>query len=128
MHPDMVVEERCLRAKYLAIWKFVHELGLGFVFGNPEDINVNLVLEFYAGYDPDDPKQYVPIWGRLIDFLAIAICNYLETPDVPNEPLGNFIVGLTCRDLRHTLCGGNSMAAWVRDKKTGRIRNFQRRI
>lgn len=74
----MVVEERCLRAKYLAIWKFVHELGLGFVFGNPRDINVNLVCVFYTGFNPDDPEQYVSIQGRFIDISSTSICNYLK--------------------------------------------------
>lgn len=43
MHPDMVVEEHHLKAKYLAIWKSFHELELGVVFGNSDDINVNFV-------------------------------------------------------------------------------------
>lgn len=64
----MAVEERRLRDKYLSVWKYFHELGLGFMFGNPRDINVNLVCELYIKFDPDDLEPYVPIQGRLIDF------------------------------------------------------------
>lgn len=60
MHLDLAVHERRLRSKYSAIWKVIHDLGLSYVFGNPGYINVNLIREFYAGYDLE---QYVPIRG-----------------------------------------------------------------
>ncbi|OIT00946.1 hypothetical protein A4A49_38559 [Nicotiana attenuata] len=127
MHPEAAVHERRLQAKYQPIWKGIHDLGLSYMFRNIGDINVNLVREFYAGFDPNDPEQLVPIRGRLIDFSASAICNFLGASDVPQEPLDNFITHPTYRELRHTLCGVNSVAAWVRDKKTNRHWKFPKK-
>ncbi|XP_070037075.1 uncharacterized protein [Nicotiana tomentosiformis] len=78
-------------------------------------------------FDPKDPEQLVPIRGWLIDFSATAICNFLGAPDVPQEPLDYFIARPTYRELRHTLCGVNSVAAWVRDNKTNRHRIFSKK-
>ncbi|OIS97709.1 hypothetical protein A4A49_05447 [Nicotiana attenuata] len=92
VHPEAAIHECRLQAKYQAIWRGINELGLSYVFQNSGDINVNLVREFYVGFDSEDPEQLVPIRGRLIDFLASAICNFLGAPDVPWEPLDHFIV------------------------------------
>ncbi|XP_070045350.1 uncharacterized protein [Nicotiana tomentosiformis] len=127
IHPESAIHERLLQDKYQAIWRGINDLGLSYVFKNTRDINVNLVREFYAGFDPKDPEQLVPIRGRLIDFSASAICNFLGAPDVPQEPLDNFIARPTYRELRRTLCGVNSVAAWVRDKKTNRHRKFPKK-
>ncbi|OIT33407.1 hypothetical protein A4A49_52747, partial [Nicotiana attenuata] len=123
-HLEAAIHERRLQAKYQAIWKGINGLGLIYVFRNSGDINVNLVIAFYASFEPEDPEQLMPIWGRLIDFLASTICNFLGAPDVPQGPLDNFIIRCTYRELRHTLCGVNSVVAWVRDKKTNRHRKF----
>lgn len=117
MYPDLAIDEHRLRVKYPAIWKSIHELGLSYVFGNPWDINVNLIREFYAGYDPDEPEHYVPIWGRLIDFSSSALCNYLGAPDIPHDPLGKIIAHPTYRELRYALCAIKFVAAWVCEKK-----------
>lgn len=127
IHSESVVHERRLKAKYHSIWKGIHDLGLIYVFGNTGDINVNLVREFYAGYDPNDPEQLVPIRGRLIDFSTSTICNYLGAPDVPQEPLDNFITRPTYMVLRHTLCCINSVVSWVHDKKIQRHRKFPKK-
>lgn len=100
---------------------------MSYVIGNPGDINVNFVHEFYAGYELDDPEQYVPIRERFIDFFTSTLCNYLEALNVPHEPLSNFIARMTYQELRHTLCGVNFMAAWVRDKKTHRHRTIPKK-
>ncbi|OIT40669.1 hypothetical protein A4A49_05613 [Nicotiana attenuata] len=77
IHAEDAIHERRLKAKYQAIWRGINELGLSYVLKNTGDINVNLVREFYAGFDPEDPEQLVPIRGRLIDFSTSAICNFL---------------------------------------------------
>lgn len=103
IHSESAVHEWRLQAKYQSIWKGIHDLGLSYVFRNTGDINVNLVRKFYAGFDLNDPEQLVPIRGRLIDFSAIAICNSLGAPNVPQEPLDNFITRPTYQALRHSL-------------------------
>ncbi|OIT30146.1 hypothetical protein A4A49_16269 [Nicotiana attenuata] len=127
VHPEAVIHERSLKAKYQANWRGSQDLGLSYVFKNTWDINLNLVREFYAGFDPQDTEQLVPIRGQLIDFLATAICNFLGAPDVPVDPLDHFIRRPTYRELRHTLCGVDSTLVWVRDKKTNRHKRFPRR-
>nr|XP_033514930.1 uncharacterized protein LOC117279486 [Nicotiana tomentosiformis] len=128
IHFELAIHEQRLQAKYQSIWKGIHDLGLSYMFRNTVDINVNLFWEFYTGFDPNDPEQLVPIKGRLIYFSATTICNFLGAPDVPQEPLDNFITRPTYQALRHTLCGANSMAAWVRDKKTQRHGKFPKKI
>lgn len=67
------------------------------------------------------------IRGRLIDISSSSLCAYLGAPNVPQEPLGNFIVRPTYRELQHTLCGVNSIVAWVCDKKIHRHRKFPKK-
>ncbi|OIT39227.1 hypothetical protein A4A49_52317 [Nicotiana attenuata] len=126
-HPETAIPESSLKAKYQAIWRGIQDLGLSYVFKNTWDINLNLVQEFYAGFDPQDTRQLVPIRGRLIDFSATAICDFLGAPNVPVEPLDQFIRRPTYRELRHTLCGVDSTAAWVRDKVTNRHKRFPKK-
>ncbi|OIT26544.1 hypothetical protein A4A49_25241 [Nicotiana attenuata] len=77
VHLEAAIQERSLKAKYQAIWRGMQDLGLSYVFMNTGDINLNLVWEFYAGFDPQDTEQLVPIRGRLIDFSATSICDIL---------------------------------------------------
>ncbi|OIS97504.1 hypothetical protein A4A49_22754 [Nicotiana attenuata] len=120
VHLEGAIQERSVKAKYSAIWKGIQDLGLSYIFKNTGDINLNLVMEFYAGFDPQDTKELVPIRGRLIDFSSKAICDFLGAPNVPVEPLDQFIRRPTYRELRHMLCGVDSTAAWVLDKETHR--------
>lgn len=85
---------------------------------NPREINVSLFYDFYARWNSNDEEHLVPIRGRLTDISSSALSAYLEVLDVLHEPLGIFIARLTYQDLRHTLCGVDSMAVRVRDKKT----------
>ncbi|OIS97646.1 hypothetical protein A4A49_03996 [Nicotiana attenuata] len=127
IHPEGAIQERSMKAKYPAIWKGIQDLGLSYVFKNTRDINLNLVREFYAGFDPLDTEELVSIRGRLIDFSAKVICDCLGAPNVPMEPLEQFIRRPTYRELRHTLCGVDSTAAWVRDKETNRHKRFPKK-
>ncbi|OIT05918.1 hypothetical protein A4A49_03971 [Nicotiana attenuata] len=99
VHPEAAIHERSLKAKHQAIWRGIQDLGLSYVFKNTGDINLNLVLEFYAGFDPQDTKQLVPIRGRLIDFSATTICNFLvrTSKKVDRMPFANFLTQF----LRH---------------------------
>ncbi|OIT30026.1 hypothetical protein A4A49_40064 [Nicotiana attenuata] len=127
VHPEGAIQQRSVKAKYPAIWKGIQDLGLSYVFKNTGDINLNLVREFYAGFDPHDIEELVPIRGRLIDFSAKSICDFLGAPNVPVEPLDQFIRRPTYRELRHTLYGVDSTAAWVRDKVTNRHKRFPKK-
>ncbi|OIT40496.1 hypothetical protein A4A49_17132 [Nicotiana attenuata] len=127
IHPEGAIQERSVKAKYPAIWKGIQDLGLSYVFKNTGDINLNLVREFYAGFDPIETKELVPIRGRLIDFSAKAICDILGAPNVPVEPLEQFIRRPTYRELRHMLCGVDSTTAWVWDKEINRHKRFPKK-
>ncbi|OIT39239.1 hypothetical protein A4A49_10575 [Nicotiana attenuata] len=124
IHPEGATQERSVKAKYPAIWRGIQDLGLSYVFKNTGDINLNLVREFYVGFDPLDTEELVPIRGRLIDFSAKAICDFLGAPNVPME---QFIRRPTYEELRHMLCGVDSTAVWVRDKETNRHKRFPKK-
>ncbi|OIT06308.1 hypothetical protein A4A49_15868 [Nicotiana attenuata] len=125
IHREAAIHERHLQAKYQAVWRGINELGLSYVFRNTRDMNVNLVREFYAGFDPENPEQLVPIRGRFIvfqprnmQFLRCSGCSWgtlgpLHSPSYISRA--------------ETLCGVNSVAAWVRDKKTNRHRKFPKK-
>ncbi|OIT27997.1 hypothetical protein A4A49_33611 [Nicotiana attenuata] len=127
IHAEGAIQERSVKAKYPAIWKGIQDLGLSYVFKNTWDINLNLVREFYVGFDPQDTEELVPIRGRLIDFSAKTICDFLGAPNVPVEPLHQFIRRPTYRELRHALCGVDSTTAWVWDKATNRHKRFPKK-
>ncbi|OIT39403.1 hypothetical protein A4A49_22553 [Nicotiana attenuata] len=105
VHPEGAIQESSVKEKYAAIWKGIQDLGLSYVFNNTGDINLNLVREFYAGFDPQDTEELVPIRGCLIYFSAKAICDFLGAPKVLVEPLEQFIRRPTYREMRYTLCG-----------------------
>lgn len=119
MHPDIAVEERRLKSKHPAIWKSIFELGLSYVFNNLGYINVSLVCEFYARWDPEDEDQLVPLRGRLIDISVSSLFSHFGAPDIPHDPLRNFIARPTYQEIRCTLCNFSFTAAWIRDKGTG---------
>ncbi|OIT28198.1 hypothetical protein A4A49_32647 [Nicotiana attenuata] len=127
IHPKGAIQEHNVKAKYLAIWKDIQDLGLSDVFKNTGDINLNLVGEFYAGLAPPDTEELVPICRRLIYFSAKAICDSLGASNVPVEPLEQFIRRPTYRELRHTLCRVGSTATWVRDKETNHDKRFPKK-
>lgn len=91
MHLDVGVEKHQLRSKHPAIWKAIHDLRLSYFFRNSGNINVRLVRELYARWDPENEEQLVPIRGRLIDISDSVLCAHLGEPDVPHDLLGNFI-------------------------------------
>lgn len=92
-----------MRSSHPQIWQVVHDLGLGFVFNNLGDANINLIGELYARWDLGDEEQSVPICGRFINISANALSNHLKAPDVPHAPLANFITQPSYGDIRHTL-------------------------
>lgn len=71
-----------MKSKHPEICQSIHDFGLSFVFRNPGDASVNLLREFYAGWDLEDEEKLIPIRGRLIDISATALSNHLGAPDV----------------------------------------------
>lgn len=86
------------------IWQSIHDL--------------DFLREIYDGWDLKDEEQLVPIHERFIDISTTALCNHLGVPDVPHASLTNFITWPSYMEIRHTLCGVNSNATWVHDKRT----------
>ncbi|OIS96031.1 hypothetical protein A4A49_38980 [Nicotiana attenuata] len=127
IHPERAIQKRSVKAKYPAIWRGIQDLGLSSVFKNTGDINLNLVRVFYAGFDPLDTEELVPIRGRLIDFSAKARCDFLGAPNVSVKPLEKFIRRPTYEELRHTFCGVESTTAWVRDEDTNCHKRFPKK-
>ncbi|MCD7467554.1 hypothetical protein HAX54_005060, partial [Datura stramonium] len=65
-------------------------LGLGFMFNAPSDYNLNMAL------------------NRL-----------LGTPNVDPPPFVDMVKKPPYRNIRHTLCGPNSIARWTRHQQFG---------
>ncbi|MCE3052220.1 hypothetical protein HAX54_051918, partial [Datura stramonium] len=45
------IDEGCLALEYPTICNTIRELGLGYVFAEPEECNLTLVRKFYANWD-----------------------------------------------------------------------------
>ncbi|MCE0482447.1 hypothetical protein HAX54_041237 [Datura stramonium] len=94
-------------------------LGLGFVFDAPGDCNFNMVRESLANWMPKKRSNQVKIRGQVIEFSPIALNRLLGTPHVDPQSFVNIVKKPPYRDIRHTLCGSNSVARWTRHQQFG---------
>ncbi|MCD7457799.1 hypothetical protein HAX54_036193 [Datura stramonium] len=85
-------------------------LGLGFVFEAPGDCNFNMVREFLANWMPKERSNQVKIRGQIIKFASMALNRLLGTPHIDPQPFVKIVKKPTYREIRHTLCGPNSVA------------------
>ncbi|MCD7446325.1 hypothetical protein HAX54_002188 [Datura stramonium] len=85
-------------------------LVLGFVIDAPGDCNLNMVREFLENWMPKERSNQVKIRGQIIEFAPMDLNRLLGTPNVDPQPFVNIVKKPLYRDIRHTLCGPNSVA------------------
>ncbi|KAH0754921.1 hypothetical protein KY290_025191 [Solanum tuberosum] len=91
-----------------------------FIFDNLGDCNLTLVREFYANWLTETKYKTVPVRGRDVKFSARILNELLGTPNCDPDEFNNLKDKPLYRDIRHTLCGVDSIARWERSKDTGR--------
>jgi hypothetical protein len=118
---DEYVNEGRLQAEFPRIHEMVYNLGLQFIFEDQGECNLTLVREFYANWNTEQSNSNkVEVRGKTIRFTTRALneflgsphCDFAEYLDMKEQP--------PYRDIRHTLCGVNSVARWDRARDTGK--------
>ncbi|MCD9639742.1 hypothetical protein HAX54_024463, partial [Datura stramonium] len=97
----------------------LHTLGLGFVFDAPGDCNLNIVREFLANWMRKERSNHVKLGGEIINFAPISLNRFHGTPHVDPQPFIIIVMKHRYRDIRHTLCGPNSVSRWTRHQQFG---------
>ncbi|MCD9646597.1 hypothetical protein HAX54_036578 [Datura stramonium] len=116
---DMFIDRNCLSLVFPQMVDRILTLGLGFVFDAPGDCNLNMVKEFLASWMPKERSNQVKIRGQIIEFASMALNRLLGTPNVNPQPFFVMVKKPPYRNIRHTLCGPNSVARWTRHQQFG---------
>uniref|UniRef100_M1DUM4 Putative plant transposon protein domain-containing protein n=1 Tax=Solanum tuberosum TaxID=4113 RepID=M1DUM4_SOLTU len=118
---DEYVDEGRLRHEFPNIHAQINALGLQSLFMNQGECNLSLVHEFYANWNThrvEINKCFIrDSWVR---FSVEALNEFLGTPNCDNADFLAMIERPPYRDIRHNLCGVNSVARWDRVRDTGR--------
>ncbi|MCE3215100.1 hypothetical protein HAX54_000810 [Datura stramonium] len=116
---DMFIDRNFLSLVFPHMVDRILTLGLGFVFDALDDCNLNMVREFLANWMPKERSNQVKIRGKIIEFSPMDLNRLLGTPHVNPQPFVNMVKKTLYRDIRHTLCGPNSVAQWTLHQQFG---------
>ncbi|MCD7458529.1 hypothetical protein HAX54_038500, partial [Datura stramonium] len=94
----------------------VRQLGLGYIFLEPEECNLTLVREIYANCDTSFGERNEVIIQVPVDRFTTKTFNaFLGTPVVDPSEYLILLEKPPYQDIHHTLCGDHSFARWERD-------------
>ncbi|MCE3052074.1 hypothetical protein HAX54_051519, partial [Datura stramonium] len=89
--PENWIDECHLALEFLSIRDKIRELGVDYVFTEPERCNLTLVRDFNANWDTSfEERTKVKIRGKVVPFTFKRFNAFLETPVV--DPLEYFIL------------------------------------
>ncbi|KAH0678643.1 hypothetical protein KY284_019728 [Solanum tuberosum] len=95
-----------LAREFPPILRRIRELGMKFIFADPEECYLHMVREFYANWAPEARSHFVTVCGRNVPITPIGTTDILGTPQ-DTDPL--VLIGLNIRPpyqaIRHMLCG-----------------------
>ncbi|MCD9560991.1 hypothetical protein HAX54_019858 [Datura stramonium] len=111
---DKFIHRNCFSLVFSHMVDRILSLGLGFMFNAPSDGNLNMVREFLANWMPKERSNQVKTKGKIIEFSPKALNRLLGTPNVDPQPFVDLVKKPPYRNIRHTLCGPNSIARWTR--------------
>ncbi|KAH0709236.1 hypothetical protein KY284_010663 [Solanum tuberosum] len=117
---DEYVDEGRLRQEFPHILTQIHAWGLQYVFMDQSECNLSLVHEFYANWNTHRVELNQGfIRDSWVRFTVEPLNDFLGTPNCDNAEFLGMIERPLYRDIRHTLCGVNSVAWWDRIRDTG---------
>ena len=111
---ERAISRAPLKKNFRDIHDRIVAMGWTSVFEQPGPVNIDLVMEFYACIPNRRIPDSVFFRKRWVPLTASALCRAIGAPDVPVEPLLEFIKRPDYRAIRETLCGANSKAQWAR--------------
>ncbi|MCD7467713.1 hypothetical protein HAX54_005313 [Datura stramonium] len=112
------IDEGCLALEFPTIRDSILELGLGYVFAEPEECNlITFVRKFYANWNTScGGSTKIKVGGQVAWFTIRSFNPFLGTSVVDIEMYFMILEKPPYRDIRHTLHGEHSDARWARVK------------
>ncbi|KAH0767859.1 hypothetical protein KY285_003730 [Solanum tuberosum] len=119
---DEYVDKRRFPQEFPHIHTQINALGLQYVLVDQGECNLILVHEFYANWNTHRVElNQGLIRDSRVRFTVEALNEFLGTPNCDNSEFLAMIERLPYHDIRHTLCGVNSVARWDRVRNMARI-------
>ncbi|XP_070008507.1 uncharacterized protein [Nicotiana sylvestris] len=116
--PEVTIDEAKLARKYNAIYNNIRALDFEGLFRQGDSVNINLVKEFYANWQPggDLGASYqVRVRNRVIPFSSKVINQIMGFTEHSHKLFQRFLRRPDYPDIRRQLCGADSFALWTRD-------------
>ncbi|KAH0725944.1 hypothetical protein KY284_001809 [Solanum tuberosum] len=98
---DVCVDGDSLAREFPQIQRLIRELGMEFIFADPDECNLHMVWEFYANWAPEVRSHYVTVRGKNVPITPTGINDILGTPQ-DTDPL--VLTGLNIRPLYQAIC------------------------
>ncbi|MCD9644495.1 hypothetical protein HAX54_032720, partial [Datura stramonium] len=103
--PKNLIDEGFLTLEFPAIRYKLRELGVGYIFAEPEECNITLVREFYAKWDTSfGESTKVKIRGQVVQFTYKRFNAFLGKPVVDHSEYFVLLERPPYHDIHHTLC------------------------
>ncbi|KAH0781965.1 hypothetical protein KY290_001563 [Solanum tuberosum] len=77
---DVCIDRDSLALEFPQILRRIRELGMEFIFAEPEECNLHMVWEFYANWAPEARSHYMTVRGRNVPITPTSINDILGTP------------------------------------------------
>ncbi|KAG5570504.1 hypothetical protein H5410_060270 [Solanum commersonii] len=79
---DVCIDRDSLACEFPQILMRIRELGIKFIFAEPEKCNLHMVREFYANWAPKARSHYVTVIGRNVSITPTCINDILVLVDI----------------------------------------------
>ncbi|OIT36741.1 hypothetical protein A4A49_58491 [Nicotiana attenuata] len=116
--PEVAIDNGKLARKYGDIYNNIRALGFDSIFRPGDAVNVNLVKEFYANWQPEailDAVYEVQVRGKVIPFSSRVINRIVGFTEHSHKLFQRFLRRPDYPAIRRLLCGADSSAAQTRD-------------
>ncbi|OIT03467.1 hypothetical protein A4A49_08849 [Nicotiana attenuata] len=117
-NPEVAIDDRKLARIYGDIYNNIRALGFDSIFRPGDAVNVNLVKEFYANWQPEaslDAVYEVQVRGKVIPFSSRVINRIMGFTEHSHKLFQRFLRRPDYPAICCLLCGADSSAAWTRD-------------
>ncbi|OIT35227.1 hypothetical protein A4A49_07435 [Nicotiana attenuata] len=116
--PEVSSDDGKLARKYSGIYINIRYLGFESLFHPGKSMNVNMVKEFYAKWQPEtslDAVYEVQVRGKMIPFSSHVINHIMGFVEYSHKLFQRLLRRPPYPDIKRQLCGVDSSATWTRD-------------
>ncbi|OIT02946.1 hypothetical protein A4A49_22426 [Nicotiana attenuata] len=118
LEPEVAIDDGKSARKYSEIYNNIRALGFDSLFRPGDAVNVTLVKEFYANWQPEaslDAVYEVQVRGKVIPFSSQVINRIMGFTEHSHKLFQRFLRRPNYPAIRRLLCGTDSSTAWARD-------------